>query len=85
MTKYKVSLFYRDGDNSKCCWDITLDSGIVEKNDLVNNLDEEMRSENTIRIEDLGLTVNDIPHIKNFGYDDTIDHNFVSVTKIEMI
>jgi len=73
-----VTLFYRDGDNYKCTWTTEIDDSLVEGVEL----DTDFRSDCTIEIESLGLTINDIPLIKEYGFNE-MDHNYVSVVKIE--
>lgn len=89
MSKMKVSLFYRDGGNYKCSWDVELEESVI--NDLVDGedindfIDKDFSSDDLFEIEDMGLTVDDIPNIRDYGFNDLYDHNFVSITNIERI
>ena len=80
----KVTLFYRDGGNYKNVFNVEVDDSVIEKmivdyEGVENLVDKECTSDTLIEIEDLGLTVYDIPNIAEYGYDDEIDHNLVSI------
>ena len=70
-----LELFYRDGDNYKCFWDVDVPDEIVRRlpapefDDLHN-------------IADLGLSELDIPLISKYGYDETADHPYVTICEI---
>jgi len=78
-----VELFYRDGDNYKCDWKAEADKEKLEIvfEDVVKDgcLNDEGYLEG-VEIEDIGLSVYDIPLIKIHGYGD-MDHNYVSVKR----
>lgn len=74
-----ITLFYRDGSNYKCNWDINIDSSILDKLEIT--LDPNFESDELLEIEQLGLSVNDIPMIKEYGFGDD-DHNFISIVSI---
>ena len=47
--------------------------------------DVEFRSSQLFEIEEFGLTVFDIPMVGEYGFEDGIDHNYVSITSVEEI
>lgn len=90
MMKVKIGLFYRDGANYKCNWDVEIDRSVLnelvgEDEDIMSYVDSDYRSENLFSIYDIGLSVSDIPIIKEYGYDSEHDHNFISITSIEEV
>lgn len=90
MSKVLVSLFYRDGGNYKCTWDVELDKSVIdslvdEDESIEDYIDSKFESDDLFEIEDLGLTTNDIPSIKEFGFNVEYDHNYVSITEIKEI
>lgn len=83
---YKVSLFYRDGNNYKCHFDVEVENELIDELelDMENDIDNECRSDVMFEIEDFGLTMYDIPLIGEYGEDD-MDHNYVSITAIKEV
>jgi len=88
-----VTLFYRDGNNYKCTWDVEIDYEIIN-NFVKENVDppevdgfkyedlfdKDFSSDQLFEIEDLGLSMYDIPLIKEYGASD-MDHNYVSIIR----
>lgn len=90
MSKVLVSLFYRDGENYKCHWDVEIEKSVLnnlmdEGENINDYVDKDFRSDDLFEIEDLGFTVDDIPSIKSYGWNDEYDHNYVSITEIREI
>ena len=71
-----LTLQYTDGSNFKCTWD-------AEVNDLVVRNLPAPDAEGFHDINALGLTVDDIPLIIEYGYDDERDHPFVKIEAID--
>lgn len=68
----KVGLFYRDGSNYKCNWSVLVAESLIEG----------MEVGSEIEVGHIGLNIEDIPLVKEYGYDDDVDHPFVKITKI---
>lgn len=73
-----VTLFYRDADNYKCTWDATVPDAVMRS---LPPPDPGMDDMHDIRA--LGLSLEDIPLIAQYGYDDTSDHPFVTIENIQ--
>ena len=86
-----LTLFYRDGDNYKCTWNVQIDK-ITWNNFLENNtdmisddfLDPNLESENLFQIYELNLSMNDIPLIAEHGMSNR-DHPYVSIVKYKEV
>jgi hypothetical protein len=83
----KVEFFYRCGGNYKSTWIEEVDDSIIEKlivdaDGVENILDPNGYSEPLWPIEDFGLSIYDIPTIRDGGFDDELDHNYVSIIAI---
>jgi hypothetical protein len=83
----KVRFFYRDGDNYKCCWLQDVDDNIwnevkgeveSEGEKIEEFLDTGFGSDHLFEITDFGLTMQDIPLIKQYGQTN-MDHPYVSI------
>jgi hypothetical protein len=98
MSKVKVGLFYRDGANYKCCFNVEIekdfwDNFVKERIDppevdgfnYEDLFDRKLESQELWEIEEFGLTTNDIPMIQEYGFDSEFDHNYVSITNVEEI
>ena len=72
-----VTLFYRDGDNYKTTWDVEVPDEIMRKIPPpdVNGMHD---------ISTLGLAMEDIPLVRDYGFDPTADHPFVTIERCEM-
>lgn len=75
----KLSLSYRDGSNYKCAWDVEISDEQYAKAKEHFFEDEDGHC---VEIEDLGLTMNDIPLIQQYGKNSD-DHNIVNVEEIK--
>lgn len=80
--KKMVRLFYRNGNNDKCFWDIEVDSKELEK---IMDIDYGEFTYEEIEIQKFGLTVYDIPSIIEWGFDLKLDHNIVSIISIDNV
>jgi hypothetical protein len=79
----KLRLMYRDGDNHKCHWVVNIPNNTFNELELKEeDIDNKQNSKPLVEIEDLGLTVEDIPLIQEYGFREDQDHNYVSITKI---
>lgn len=74
MAKIKVELEYQDAANYKSGFDIQIDKSIAKT----------LTEGQEIEVEKLGLAVEDIPHVRQFGYDYEIDHNIVTIERIHL-
>lgn len=74
--KIEVELFYRSGNNDKDYFTAIIDD--VKLDSLTDN------GENYegFTIEDFGMTIYDIPLIAEYGYDESIDHNYVDIVEV---
>ncbi len=72
----EVVLSYRDGNNYKCFWDISI------PDEVMRGLPEP-DSDGQHSVTQLGLTIEDIPLIADYGYDETADHPYVTIEKVE--
>ena len=68
-----ITLFYRDGANYKDAFDVEVEERLTQG----INVDDE------ITMEDLELSVKDIPMVKQYGYDEEHDHSIVTVQAIK--
>jgi len=74
----KLTLTYRDGDNYKCEWDVEVSDETFDKLPAPEQWDEGF-----VNINDLGLSVQDIPLIQKYGYDETSDHPYVKIVAVD--
>lgn len=72
----EIDLFYRDGANYKQRFTVDVDEKYRGKIKVAEHEDD------FITMEDIGLTVMDIPMVQQYGYDAEHDHNFVLVEAI---
>ena len=72
----QVDLFYRDGANYKDHFSVEIDDrfkGIVKVAEHEDDFTE---------LEDMGLSVRDIPMVRKYGYEPDFDHNLVLVEAV---
>ena len=80
----KIYLHYACGGNYKCDFDIPVDARTLKViTDKYGPIDEVIAREVEIEIEDFGLEMTDIPLIQEYGIKEDLDHNFVTIEKIE--
>ena len=72
-----LTLFYRDGDNYKCTWDVQVEDAVVD--DIPNLPVWDGKHD----LHELGLDPEEIPLIQEHGYDDSVDHSFVTIEAID--
>lgn len=75
----KLDLFYRDGNNYKCCFSVDIEDELFFDN-LVG--DEDLWH-NDVTMEDIGLSMYDIPSVQEWGYDEQFDHNYITILKVD--
>lgn len=73
----KVTLFYRDGSNYKCTWDVEIEDAVM-----ASLPPPDCNGQNDIH--DLGLEIGDIPLVQEYG-ESGDDHPFVTVEAVEDI
>lgn len=73
----KVTLFYRDANNYKCQWDTTIPDGVIESLPAPDENDMHL-------INDLGLTMYDIPLIQKYGFDPETDYPYVTIESFKL-
>lgn len=74
----KITLFYRDGDNYKQTFDVVLTEDKHIKFIKQHLIETYCELENVFQLEDIGLTVYDIPMVQEYGLS-VMDHNYVSL------
>ena len=72
----QLHLSYRDANNFKCGWNVTVTDKVYENR-------PEPNEDGMTDITGLGLTVGDIPLIRQFGFDGDTDHPFVTIDAVE--
>lgn len=71
-----VTLFYRDGDNYKCEWEVEIPDEVMRGLPPPDN-------DGMYEITQLGLELEDIPLIQEYGFDETSDHPYVTVIDVQ--
>jgi len=74
----KLTLTYRDGHNYKCEWDVEIPEETFNQLPAPNQWNEGF-----VNINNLGLTVQDIPLIQKYGYNEDSDHPYVKIIAVD--
>ena len=76
-----LTLFYSDGENLPCQWDVEVENAVADN---ISNLD--MYNDGQHDIEDLGIDPEEIPLIKEHGgWIDGLDDGLVTIMAIDGI